>query len=342
MLNSPVKRIIFMLLVFLVVLCAAVAWFTVMPLRSYSGAFKPMTSDETRIHDDLSHYVTQLAETIGDRSVYNYPGLKTAADYLETTLKSDGYDVHSYEYIVEDKADEKEKEKSVRNIEVQIPGAKNPSANFIVGAHYDSFAGTVGADDNASGVAALLELAQMLKDSKPDQTIRLVFFVNEEPPYFQTEKMGSLVYAKQLRGQNVNVTGMISLETIGYYSDDEGSQRYPAGFGILYPYVGNFIGFVGNTGSRSLVRRAVKAFRQSAEFPSEGVAAPSGLTGVGWSDQWSFWQQGYKAIMVTDTAPFRYPYYHQGGDTPEKVNYNRLARVVQGLQKTILKLAENN
>src|SRR5262249_34621372 len=147
-----------------------------------------------------------------------------------------------------------------------------------------------------------------LKDSNPDQTIRFVFFVNEEPPYFQTDQMGSLVYARQLHNQNVNVTGMISLETIGYYSDAEASQRYPAGFGVLYPYVGNFIGFVGNPRSRSLVRRTVKAFRESADFPSEGVAAPSGLTGIGWSDHWSFWQQGYKAIMVTDTAPFRNPY----------------------------------
>jgi len=334
MLNSPVKRIIFMLLLVLLALCVSVAWLTVMPLRSYSGALKPLTADESKIRDDLSASVKQLAETIGRRNLDFYDALKSAADYIETTLRSAGYEVHSYEFSAEGKA--------VRNIEVQIPGAKSPNENLVVGAHYDTFGDTPGADDNASGVAALLELAKLLKDSKPDQTIRFVFFVNEEPPYFQTDQMGSLVYARQLHNQNVNVTSMISLETIGYYSDAEASQRYPAGFGVLYPYVGNFIGFVGNPRSRSLVRRAVKAFRESADFPSEGVAAPSGLTGIGWSDHWSFWQQGYRAIMVTDTAPFRNPYYHQPPDTPEKLSYDRMARVVTGLQKAILKLAESN
>src|SRR5215510_6876259 len=334
MLNSPVRRIIFVLLLLLLTCFVAVAWFTTMPLHSYSGGLKALTPDEEKIRDDLKRHVSQLAETIGERNVDSYNALKAAADYLDTTLKGAGYEVHSYEYSVENNP--------VRNIEVQIPGSKAAGENLIVGAHYDTFGGTPGANDNASGVAAVLELAQLLKDSKPEQTIRLVFFVNEEPPYFQTDKMGSLVYARQLHDQKVNVTGMISVETIGYYSDEEGSQRYPAGFGILYPYVGNFIGFVGNVGSRSFVRRAVKAFRQSADFPSEGVAAPSRLTGIAWSDHWAFWQQGYKAIMVTDTAPFRYSYYHRPLDTPEKINYDRMARVVDGLQKTILKLAQSN
>ena len=157
----------------------------------------------------------------------------------------------------------------------------------------------------------------------------------------KSHRIFRLVYARKLHDDKVDVTGMISVETIGYYSDQEGSQRYPAGFGVLYPYEGNFIGFVGNVSSRSLVRRAVKAFRQSVNFPSEGVAAPSGLTGIGWSDHWAFWQQGYKAIMVTDTAPFRYEYYHRSQDTPEKLDYDRMARVVDGLQKTILELAKS-
>jgi len=330
---SPVRWAIAVIIVILLVCTVAIAWFTTMPSHSYSGPLKPLSSDEATIRDDLSRHVKQLSETIGVRNMDRYDSLKAAADYLETTLHGAGYDVHSFEYTVEDK--------KVRNIEVQIAGAKSPSDNVVVGAHYDTFGESPGADDNASGVAAVLELAQLLKSSKPDQTIRVVFFVNEEPPYFQTNQMGSLVYAKQLHDQKVNVTAMLSVESIGYYSDEQGSQRYPAGFGILYPYVGNFIGFVGNTGSRSLVRRTVRAFRESADFPSEGVAAPSGLTGVGWSDHWAFWQQGYKAVMVTDTAPFRYGYYHKPLDSPEKLNYDRMARVVAGLQKTILKLAED-
>ena len=330
---SPVRWAIAVIIVILLVCTVAIAWFTTMPSHSYSGPLKPLSSDEATIRDDLSRHVKQLSETIGVRNMDRYDSLKGAADYLETTLHGAGYDVHSFEYTVEDK--------KVRNIEVQIAGAKSPSDNVVVGAHYDTFGESPGADDNASGVAAVLELAQLLKSSKPDQTIRVVFFVNEEPPYFQTDQMGSLVYAKQLHDQKVNVTAMLSVESIGYYSDEQGSQRYPAGFGILYPYVGNFIGFVGNTGSRSLVRRTMRAFRESADFPSEGVAAPSGLTGIGWSDHWAFWQQGYKAVMVTDTAPFRYGYYHKPLDSPEKLNYDRMARVVAGLQKTILKLAED-
>jgi len=330
---SPVRWAIAVIIVILLVCTVAIAWFTTMPSHSYSGPLKPLSSDEATIRDDLSRHVKQLSETIGVRNMDRYDSLKGAADYLETTLHGAGYDVHSFEYTVEDK--------KVRNIEVQIAGAKSPSDNVVVGAHYDTFGESPGADDNASGVAAVLELAQLLKSSKPDQTIRVVFFVNEEPPYFQTNQMGSLVYAKQLHDQKVNVTAMLSVESIGYYSDEQGSQRYPAGFGILYPYVGNFIGFVGNTGSRSLVRRTMRAFRESADFPSEGVAAPSGLTGIGWSDHWAFWQQGYKAVMVTDTAPFRYGYYHKPLDSPEKLNYDRMARVVAGLQKTILKLAED-
>ena len=330
---SPVRWAIAVIIVILLVCTVAIAWFTTMPSHSYSGPLKPLSSDEATIRDDLSRHVKQLSETIGVRNMDRYDSLKAAADYLETTLHGAGYDVHSFEYTVEDK--------KVRNIEVQIAGAKSPSDNVVVGAHYDTFGDSPGADDNASGVAAVLELAQLLKSSKPDQTIRLVFFVNEEPPYFQTDQMGSLVYAKQLHDQKVNVTAMLSVESIGYYSDEEGSQRYPAGFGVLYPYVGNFIGFVGSTGSRSLVRRTVRVFRESAEFPSEGMAAPSRMTGIGWSDHWAFWQQGYKAVMVTDTAPFRNPNYHLPQDRPEKLNYERIARVVAGLQKTILKLAES-
>src|SRR5215471_9819009 len=333
MLNSPVKRIILMLLIVLLVFFVSVAWFTAMPLHSYSGRLQPLTTEGQTIRDDLKRHVTELAEKIGERNLDSYDALKAAADYLEKTLGAAGYEVHSQEYSVDNNP--------IKNIEVQISGSKNPAKTLVVGAHYDTFGGTPGADDNASGVAAVLELAQLLKNSKPEQTIRLVFFVNEEPPYFQTDQMGSLVYARQLHDQKVNVTAMLSVESIGYYSDEEGSQRYPAGFGVLYPYVGNFIGFVGSTGSRSLVRRTVRVFRESAEFPSEGMAAPSRMTGIGWSDHWAFWQQGYKAVMVTDTAPFRNPNYHLPQDRPEKLNYERIARVVAGLQKTILKLAES-
>jgi Zn-dependent M28 family amino/carboxypeptidase len=132
---------------------------------------------------------------------------------------------------------------------------------------------------------------------------------------------------------------MLSLETIGYYSDAPNSQQYPPPFNLYYPSTGNFIGFVGNEESSRLVEQVVRAFRQHAKFPSEGSAAPSDVPGVGWSDHWSFWQAGYPALMVTDTAPFRYPHYHLSSDTPDKLDYDRMARVVDGLQAVIGDLA---
>jgi Zn-dependent M28 family amino/carboxypeptidase len=169
--------------------------------------------------------------------------------------------------------------------------------------------------------------------------VRCVLFVNEEPPYFQTEDMGSLAYARRSRARGEAIVAMLSLETLGYYSDEPGSQAYPPPFGLLYPKTGRFVGFVGNLGSRGLVRRAVRAFRRSAAFPSEGVAAPGWIMGIGWSDHWAFWETGYPGVMVTDTALFRYPHYHAPTDTPDRIDYGRLARVVDGLHGVVTALA---
>jgi hypothetical protein len=151
--------------------------------------------------------------------------------------------------------------------------------------------------------------------------------------------MGSRVYAQQLRQDSVPVSAMLSLETIGFYSDEPGSQDYPPVLSLFYPSKGNFIAFVGNTDSRGLVRESVRDFRESTRFPSEGIAAPGNWLGIGWSDQWSFWQEGYPGIMVTDTALFRYHDYHTPGDTVDKVNFDKAARVVEGIGKLVEELA---
>ena len=178
-------------------------------------------------------------------------------------------------------------------------------------------------------------LARAFAGRTPTRTLRLVFFVNEEPPHFQTEHMGSWVYAKQCRKRNENVVAMLSLETIGYYSDDKGTQKYPRPLSLFYPSRGNFIAFVGNVSSRRLVRQVVGSFRRHARFPSEGGAIPGFVPGVGWSDHWSFWQEGYEAVMVTDTAPFRYPHYHLPSDGPDKLDYERTALLVSGLERVV-------
>jgi hypothetical protein len=305
---------------------------TQMPLRSYKGPLPSLTPAQSELARRLEAHVKFLSVTIGERNTHRAGSLQSSVDYLRTNLVQAGYAVEEQSYTVESHV--------VSNLEVELAGSESTAGAVVVGAHYDSVPGTVGANDNATGVAATLELARLLKGSRLRRTVRFVFFVNEEPPYFQTGDMGSLVYARQLPQSGAKVSAMISLETIGFYSDAPGSQKYPALLSLFYPSRGNFIGFVGNSESRDLVRRATRRFRESAQFPSEGVAAPATLPGVGWSDQWSFWQQGYPAIMITDTAIFRYPYYHTPLDTPDKVDFEKMARVVDGVRSVVASMAD--
>jgi hypothetical protein len=305
---------------------------TQMPLKSYKGALPPLSASQLESAHRLSDHVRYLSTTIGERNTLRDGSLKAAADYIRRNLTQSGYIVTEQTYTVEGT--------SVSNLEAELTGSETSLGTVVVGAHYDTVSGTGGADDNTSGVAAALELARLLKGSKFRKTIRFAFFVNEEPPFFQTEQMGSLVYAKRLRQERVPISAMISLETLGFYSDRPGSQKYPAVLGLFYPSRGDFVGFVGNIESRDLVRRAIRSFRESTRFPSEGVAAPATWPGIGWSDQWSFWQEGYPAIMITDTAIFRYSYYHTSGDTSGKINIEKMARVTEGTSFVIEALAD--
>lgn len=298
-----------------------------MPSKSYSGPLPPLTESERVLEQQLRRHVVMLSEEIGARSVVAPEGLAAARGYIEAALGGFGYEVESQEFTVEGVA--------CANLEVELPGGAEADEIVVIGAHYDGYLLQPAANDNATGVAAVLELARLFAAKKPARTLRFVAFVNEEPPFFQTSDMGSHRYAKRCRERGEDVVAMLSLETLGYYSDEEGSQQYPPPFGWFYPSRGNFIGFVGNLRARGLVRRAIGTFRRAARFPSEGAAIPGFITGVGWSDHWSFWQEGYKAAMVTDTALFRYPHYHEDTDTPDKLDFARLARVVAGLAEVV-------
>ena len=303
-----------------------------MPGRSHQGPLPPLTAAEGELRDRLRGHVERLAGEIGERNVWRYAALTEAALYLEGVLGETGFPVTRQNFEVEGRR--------VSNLEVEKPGASHPGEKIVVvGGHYDSVLGCPGANDNGTGVAAVLEIARLLAATELDRTVRFVAFVNEEPPFFQTPAMGSVRYARRARERGEDIVAMLSLETIGYYTDAPGSQRYPFPFSLFYPRVGNFIGIVGDLGSRSLVRRVVGSFRRHAAFPSEGLAAPGWIPGVGWSDQWSFWQEGYRAVMVTDTAPFRYAAYHTAGDTLEKIDYESTARVVAGLARVVEDLA---
>lgn len=272
-----------------------------------------------------------LAADIGERNAVRLPALRRAADFVAGEWEAQGYRVNPQIYDLGGVP--------TANLEVALRGRVRPHEIVLVGAHYDSILGSPGADDNASGVAALLEMSRLLVDAEPTRTVRLVAFVNEEPPFFATPRMGSEVYARVARARGDDIRLMISLESIGYYTEAPGSQRYPPPLGLLYPDRGNFLAVVSNLKSRRALHRMVGAFQAHSDFPVEWLTAPSLLPGVGWSDQRSFWRCGYPALMVTDTALYRYPHYHSAQDTAEQLDYEALACVTHGLARAVGVLA---
>jgi hypothetical protein len=306
---------------------------TSMPGRSYTGELPPLTPMQTQVQENLRAHVSELAGGIGVRHAMVGDSLQRAADYVDTQLQSCGYSPTYQAYEVDGT--------TVRNIIVEVPGTTRPSEIVVVGAHYDTAMDSPGADDNASGVAAVLEMARIYSALRTERTVRFVAFANEEPPYFQTDDMGSLVYARACRQRGDDIVAAIIMESIGYYSTEKGSQNYPPVISLAYPDTGDFIAFVSNTENRDLVRECVRTFRnlEEVKMPSEGGAPPGFIDGVGFSDHWSFWQVDYPALMVTDTVPFRNPHYHQPTDLPHTLDYDRAARVTVGTALIVADLA---
>jgi hypothetical protein len=308
---------------------AALKFATDVPGRSHQGPLPPLTAEERAIATTLKRHVETVAAR--EHNVRHFAELEKVAVYLETTLAGHGYQVGRQEYVVAGK--------TVRNIDAVIEppaGVVDPEV-IVIGAHYDSAEDTPGANDNGSGTAALLEMARLLNDlqGRSRKRIRLVLFVNEEPPYFMTSDMGSLRYARLLAERKERVTAMYALETLGFYSDEPGSQEFPVPFGLMFPNVGNFVAFVGLSNARPLVHQTMQSFRSHTAFPTVGGVAPVIVRGIGWSDHWSFGQYGFPGVMVTDTALFRYPHYHEPTDTPDKVDVERLARITKGMERVV-------
>ena len=302
-----------------------------MPGTSHRGPLPAATDEERAIEAALRRHVEALAGRIGERNVFRPAALEESARYLEAELRALGHEPVAQPFTALGVP--------VRNVEIALPGTDPSLPALVVGGHYDSVRGCPGANDNGSGAAAVLELARLLPAKQLPRTVRLVLFVNEEPPFFEGEGWGALAWARAAKARGDALHGMISVETIGSYGDAPGSQRYPFPIGLLYPDRGDFLGFVGDTSSASLVRAAIGSFRRHTAFPSEGIAGPRALAGIGWSDHAAFWKIGVPALMVTDTAPFRYAHYHTEDDTPEKLDYGRTARVVAGLARVVRELA---
>ncbi len=309
-------------------------WCTNMPGRSHQGPLEPLTVEQRALETRLRAHVTVLANDIGERNVAAPERLTSARDYLRGQLET--FAGGKKERVTLEPLGLNGAHAD--NVIYELPG--DPQSIVVVGAHYDSAEGTPGANDNASGTAAALELARHFSKTPPKSTLRFVLFANEEPPYFQNEGMGSLTNAKNAERRGDPIRAMFALETLGTYSDEPGSQKYPWPVGLLYPDRGNFVAFVGNLGSRSLVRQSIGTFREHAAFPSEGAALPATFPGVDWSDHWAFWQAGYPAIMVTDTAVYRDENYHHASDTIGHLSYDKLALVVDGLIAVIAAQAQ--
>ena len=274
--------------------------------------------------------VKHLSETIGKRSYRDVSALNQAAEYIDAAFRSYGCSVTKQAFQYQGK--------TYYNVVGEVKGADPDKKEIlIIGAHYDTAVSTPGADDNASGIAGMLELARLTALHPGRRTIRFAAFSLEEPPVFGTEEMGSYFYAKQVKEEGVPVHGMITLEMIGYFCEEKGCQEYPAGVAWLFPDKGNFISFVGNVSSRSLVKR-VKNYARTTALPVETLSTFSAVTGVDFSDHRNFWKFGFKAFMITDTSFYRNRNYHQPGDTWEKLDYKRMEQLIAGLYEAILVL----
>jgi Zn-dependent M28 family amino/carboxypeptidase len=290
-----------------------------------------MGTDEQALTRRLRMHVEQLAGKIGERNVLRSTALQWAASYLEHEWQQQGYAVRRLAYEASGVC--------CLNLEITRSGGARQREILLIGAHYDTVTGSPGADDNASGISALLELSRLFASVEPALTVRFVAFVNEEPPFFRSRQQGSMVYAESARLRGDDIRLMASIETIGWYSSEAGSQRYPPLFNLFYPDRADFIGFVSNFRSRAATQRLAGAFRANSDFPLETAATFSFVPGVSWSDHRSFWCQGYRAVMITDTAFYRYRHYHAASDTPDKLAYPELARVTAGLFAAFSELA---
>ena len=303
-----------------------------MPGQSHAGALPPLTTQQQGLGDRLREHVQVLAGEIGERHKYQRKKLDQAADYI--TRQFEAIDLVPAPQLFDD---------NFRNIVVDLYGRDRRDEIIVIGAHYDTVSMTPGADDNASGVAGLLELARLLRDRPLRRSVRLIAFANEEWPFFGHDDMGSRVSARFSHDRNENVVGMFSLEMIGYYTSEPRSQWYPRSIRRFYPQQGNFIAFVSNMNSRGLLAQSIASFRRQARFPSEGMSAPEWLVpDVRRSDQSSYWAFGFPGIMVTDTANFRNYGYHNVGDVVRSLDYDAMARVVGGIADMVTELAGGN
>lgn len=287
------------------------------------GETKGPTVDEER----LRAHVKMLAQTLSPRGYQDVENQRRCVDYLAAQWRDAGLEVSEQRFVVTT-LDGRE----LPFVNVIARAGPDTEEVFVIGAHYDAYAGLPGADDNASGVAGILELGRLLAQTPPASRVELVAYANEEPPHFRTHDMGSWRHAAELAKRGKRVTGMISVEMIGAFSDEKGSQQFPSALvGLLYPDTGNFITVVGRLFHGGLVRSVKRSMAGATDLPVESINAPRALPGIDFSDHASYWDHDVDAVMITDTSFFRNPRYHTAKDTWDTLDYRRMAQVVSGL-----------
>lgn len=286
--------------------------------------------DLGKIRKELESDVYYMSVELGPRNAFSYKRLQKCAEWIKKRWESQGYTVKSHTFFIQGK--------DYTNLEIEILGRKAPSEIVVVSAQYDTLPDSPGANNNASGVAVLLQLSKLLKNYTPDRTLRLVNFVNEEDPFFGTEWMGSFKYAERAYQQHEDIKVMLSIDAIGFYKNEPGSQKWPFPFSFFYPDRGNFLAFIGNFVSRKYMIQATMGFKKGSSFPIEAGVVPKWTKGASWSDHYSFWKFGYPGIMVTDTGGFRSPFHTTKEDTMEKLNFEAMSRIVIGIYTSAVHL----
>ena len=278
------------------------------------------------LHADVSF----LAETLGPRNPVHYASLVRAAQWIRARWEGQGYSVREQTFLVDGK--------ECANLEIEIPGRQRPSEIVLVSAQYDTWTDSPGANNNASGMAVLLKLSALLRNYHPDRTLRLVAFTTQEPPYDNTESQGSIRYARRSREAGENIWVMMSMDAIGIYKHEPGSQRLPFPFSLFYPSRGDFLAFIGDLASRSRVVEATRGFRKGSAFPIAAGSVPRWVKGASWSDHGSFWRFGYRGIQITDTGASRAASHTTREDTIDKIDFPALARITLGMYGSIREL----
>jgi Zn-dependent M28 family amino/carboxypeptidase len=283
----------------------------------------------------LRRHVDRLAGLIGPRHLGAPRAFQAAADLVERELGEAGYSVQKQSYSVG--------QHEVANLIAELPGGKRADEIVVLGAHYDTVAGSPGADDNASAVAVLIEVARRMKSLRPARTVRFVSFACEERPYCYTTEMGSQVYARECRARGERIRGMLCLEMVGYYSTLPGSQKVPPSIPRslhrFFPQRGDFLAAVANLQSCRLLWNFRRGFKRAVRFPLFSIALPERVQEIRRSDNSSFWDQGYPALMLTDTSFLRNANYHQPSDTPDTLDYECMAKVVLGVTGGVARVA---